>query len=256
MKKKQFMTDNKNKISAVAKLIKESTMTVALTGAGISVESGIDPFRGEKGLWAKYNPEEYAYIDAFYENPAKVWQMLKELLAIIIFSKPNNGHVGLAQLEEMGYLSSIITQNVDGLHQAAGSRNVIEFHGNNRWLLCIECSNRYETDPDIIKNIPPRCECGGILRPDVVFFGEAIPQKAMVKAYANAKSCDVMLVIGTSAIVSPASEIPLVAKDSGAKIIEINPEPTPLTDQVANLTIYEKAGTTIPMIVSELKKKS
>ena len=250
------MADEKNKILTVAKLIKESSMTVALTGAGISVESGIDPFRGEKGLWAKYSPEEYAYIDAFYENPAKVWQMLSELLGIIISSKPNNGHTGLADLEEMGYLSSIITQNVDGLHQAAGSRNVIEFHGNNCWLLCIECSKRYETGPDIIKNIPPHCECGGILRPDVVFFGEAIPQKAMVKAYANAKSCDLMLVIGTSAIVSPASEIPLVAKESGAKIIEINPEPTPLTDQAADLTIYEKAGTAIPLIVNELKKFS
>jgi len=250
------MFKTREKITTLAKLIKEAQKTVALTGAGISVESGIDPFRGKNGIWAKYDPEEYAHIDSFYENPAKIWQMLKELLTVIISAKPNQAHIGLAKLEEMGYLNSIITQNVDGLHQAAGSKNVIEFHGNNRWLICLECNKRYKTNPDIINTIPPFCQCSGILRPDVVFFGEPIPQDAMVKATQKAKSCDLMLVIGTSAIVSPASEIPVLAKDNGAKIVEINPEPTPLTGEIADLTIHEKAGTAIPLLINELEKIS
>ena len=247
------MSETKEKIIALAKLIKKARKTVALTGAGISVESGIDPFRGKNGIWAKYDPEEYAYIDAFIKNPAKVWQMLKELLTVIIAAKPNDGHKGLARLEETGYLDSIITQNVDGLHQAAGSKNVIEFHGNNMWLVCLECNERFKTNPEIIEKIPPRCHCRGVLRPDVVFFGEPIPYHATVEATAKAESCDLMLVIGTSAIVSPASEIPILAKNNGARIVEINPEPTPLTFQIADFSIHEKAGIAIPKIVEEIE---
>ena len=239
--------------SKIAHLLNNSKKTVVLTGAGISAESGIDPFRGKDGLWARYDPEEYAYIDSFLKDPAKVWKMIKELTEIILNASPNPGHYSLAELEEMGFLSSVITQNIDGLHQAAGSRNVIEFHGNNRSLLCLACNKKYVPDLKLLETLPPLCRCGGILRPDVVFFGEQIPIHALLSAQKEAESCDLMLVIGTSALVSPASEIPLQAKVNGAKIIEINPEETPLTHSVSDFSIRGTAGTVLPKVVEELK---
>ena len=216
-------------IASVASFIKKAKKISALTGAGISAESGIPPFRGNNGIWEKYEPEEYAHIDSFMKNPAKVWQMIRELIDMIFEAVPNKGHLCLSEMEKTGHLHSIITQNVDGLHQSAGSRKVIEFHGNNMFLLCMKCGGKIKTEKEIYREIPPLCHCGGILRPDVVFFGEPIPQRAITKSYAEAESCDVMLVIGTSAIVTPAADIPVIAKGKGAKIIEINTESTPLT---------------------------
>src|SRR4030066_1139896 len=192
---------NQQLIQRAAEDILRSPKTIAFTGAGISVESGIPDFRSAEGLWQKYDPEEYAHIHAFYSDPDKVWLMLKDMFTLVMTAKPNPAHIGLAELEQMGLLDSIITQNVDGLHQAAGSKNVIEFHGNNMWLVCLECNERFKTNPEIIEKIPPRCHCRGVLRPDVVFFGEPIPYHATVEATAKAESCDLMLVIGTSAIV-------------------------------------------------------
>ena len=240
------------KIISAALLIKKAKKVSALTGAGISAESGIAPFRGSNGIWKKYDPEEYAHIDSFMNNPAKVWKMISELLDIIFKAEPNKGHLCLSAMEKSGCLYSIITQNVDGLHQAAGSRNVIEFHGNNMLLICMACGKKIKTEKEIYRKIPPLCPCGGILRPDVVFFGEPIPQRAITESFAEAKSCDVMLVIGTSAVVTPAAEIPIIAKENGAKIIEINIESTPLTDAVANISIFGKAGEILPEIVKNL----
>lgn len=241
-------------IKRAAKDIYHSKKTVAFTGAGISVESGIPAFRGGQGLWEKYDPEEYAHIEAFRVNPAKVWLMLKEMFTLILSAKPNPAHLGLAELERMGFLSSVITQNVDGLHQAAGSTNVIEYHGSHRTLSCLECGNHVEGTALSERDLPARCpRCGSLLKPDVVFFGEPIPWKAQILSTNACRSCSTLLVIGTSALVYPAAHLPMTAKESGATIVEINREPTPLTDGVSDYLIRGSAGEIIPALVQEIK---
>ena len=232
-----------------------SKNVVALTGAGISVESGIPPFRGKGGLWERFDPMEYAHIDAFMKNPAKVWDVLiKEMKGIIDNARPNDAHKGLARLEKLGILKTIITQNVDGLHQMAGNKDVIEFHGNFAWQRCMKCKNRCETTKIDIGQIPPRCECGGIYKPECIFFGEMIPPQCLRRSEAAASTCDIMLVIGTSAGVQPAASIPLIAKQAGAKIIEINLERTPLTIENSDYIIMGKAGEIMKTLISEIER--
>jgi NAD-dependent deacetylase len=227
---------------------------VALTGAGISVESGIAPFRGKGGLWEKYDPMEVAHIDSFMRDPARVWSLLiKDMKETLDTASPNDAHKGLATLETMGKLSTVITQNIDGLHQAAGNTDVIEFHGSFARQRCMDCSQFYDTREVDISEIPPRCSCGGILRPDAVFFGEMIPQDAMWRSRQAASDCDLMLVVGTSAVVQPAALMPVYAKESGAKIIEINPEKTPLTREISDYLIMGKAGEIMNGIISQLE---
>ncbi len=235
-----------------AQAIRTARKTVALTGAGISAESGIPTFRDPSSLWDRYDPEEYATIDAFHRNPAKIWQMMKDFTALKT-ARPNPGHVGLAQLEHMGLLHCIITQNVDNLHQAAGSRHVIEFHGNMRQVICQQCGQVLPMEEISLDTLPPYCGCGGVFKPAGVFFGEPIPPQALARAYAEARTCDLMLVIGTSAVVYPAADMPWVAKEAGARVIEINPERTDLTGQITDLIIQEKAGVVIPQILAEIK---
>jgi NAD-dependent deacetylase len=242
-------------IQRAAKDILHSKKTIAFTGAGISVESGIPDFRGAQGLWQKYDPEEYAHIQAFYSNPDKVWLMIKEMFSLIMAAKPNPAHMGLAELERMGLLSSVITQNVDGLHQAAGNTNVIEFHGTHRTLSCLKCSTKIEGTSLTLEDLPPRCSrCSSLLKPDVVFFGEPIPWEAQIMSFKESKSCKAVLVIGTSAVVYPAATIPITAKERGAIVIEINTEPTPLTNEISDYLIAGSAGEIIPAIVEEVKK--
>ena len=227
---------------------------VALTGAGISTESGIPPFRGKGGLWERFDPMEIAHIDAFMRDPAKVWNLLvKEMKKIVDSAMPNDGHKGLVKLEEMGKLKTVITQNIDGLHQAAGNTDVIEFHGNFAWQRCMDCSRKYETSKVDVSVIPPRCDCGGILRPDAVFFGEMIPTDAMWRSRQAASDCDLMLVVGTSAIVQPACLMPVYAKQNGAKVVEINPERTPLTGEFSDYLIMGKAGDVMNRIVAAME---
>jgi NAD-dependent deacetylase len=227
----------------------------ALTGAGISIESGIPPFRGKGGLWERFDPMEFAHIDAFIRDPAKVWKVLvREMKEVVDRAKPNDGHKGLAKLEARDKLKTIITQNIDGLHQAAGNTDVIEYHGTFAWQRCMDCDQKYETRKVDISEIPPRCECGGILRPDAVFFGELIPAEAMSRSMQAAADCDLMLVVGTSAVVQPAAMIPLIAKDNGAKIVEINPERTPLTDDISDYLIMGEAGEVMNRIVAAMEK--
>jgi len=227
---------------------------VALTGAGISVESGIAPFRGKGGLWEKYDPMEVAHIDAFMRNPARVWSLLvKDMKETLDTASPNDGHKGLAKLEKMGKLSTVITQNIDGLHQAAGNTDVIEFHGSFARQRCMDCSRKHDTRAVDISEIPPRCRCGGILRPDAVFFGEMIPQDAMWRSQQAASNCDLMLVVGTSAVVQPAALMPVYAKESGAKIIEINPEKTPLTREISDYLIMGQAGDVMNRIIFQME---
>jgi NAD-dependent deacetylase len=169
-------------------------------------------------------------------------------------ARPNDGHKGLVKLEQMGKLKTVITQNVDGLHQMAGNSDVIEFHGNFAWQRCVECNKRYETKKVDVSEIPPRCECNGILRPNAVFFGEMIPTDALWRSREIASDCDVMLVVGTSAMVQPASLMPVIAKESGAKVIEINPAPTPLTGEISDYLIKSKAGEAMNQIIQELER--
>lgn len=247
---------NRELTRRAAEEIVRGKKVVALTGAGISVESGIPSFRGKSdGLWNRYDPEEYADISSFHRNPAKVWKMLRELQFMIRGARPNAGHLGLAKLEEMGYLRVIITQNVDGLHQEAGNKEVVEFHGNNRWLVCLDCQRRYPSHSISLETLPPRCQCQGVLKPDAVFFGEPIPLEALYRAREESFSCKVMLVIGTSAQVYPAADMPFLAKRSGAKVIEINPEETPLTGSVSDYFIEGSAGEVMPLLIEEIEKR-
>ena len=226
----------------------------ALTGAGISNESGIPPFRGKGGLWERFDPMEFAHIDALRRDPAKVWRVLvKEMKEILDRAKPNDAHKGLVKLEARDKLKTIITQNIDGLHQAAGNSNVIEFHGSFAWQRCMDCNKKYETRKVDVSEIPPRCECSGILRPDAVFFGEVIPEDAMWRSKQAAIDCDLMLVVGTSAVVQPASMMPVIAKNSGAKIVEINPERTPLTHDISDYLIMGKAGEVMNQIIDAME---
>jgi NAD-dependent deacetylase len=242
-------------IRQAAKDLAAAGNVAALTGAGISIESGIPPFRGKGGLWERFDPMEFAHIDALMRDPTKVWKVLiKEMKEILDRAEPNNGHKGLAKLEARDKLKTIITQNVDGLHQAAGNTDVIEYHGTFAWQRCMDCSKKYETRNVDVSRIPPRCDCGGILRPDAVFFGEMIPAEALWRSRLAATDCDLMLVVGTSAVVQPAAMIPVIAKESGAKIVEINPERTPLTVEVSDYLIMGEAGEVIHQILDAMEK--
>lgn len=231
-----------------------SKCAVALTGAGISVESGIPPFRGKGGIWERVDPMEFGHIDTFEQDPGKVWRVLiRDLKEIIDRAAPNDGHKGLARLEAMGLLTAVITQNVDGLHQMAGNREVLEFHGNCAWQRCMDCGGKTRTQEVDISRLPPVCACGGVLRPDWVFFGEAIPAPALQRSRQLAMRCDIMLVVGTSATVHPAATMPLIARQTGAKVIEINPERTPLTGSISDYLIQGRAGEVLSALVSELE---
>lgn len=237
-------------------ILANAKRAVALTGAGISVESGIPPFRGKGGLWEKIDPMKYAHIDAFLDDPESVWDVLiRNMKSVLDKARPNAGHTGLADLERLGILKTVITQNVDGLHQKAGSGDVIEFHGNFAWQRCQACDWRIETARVDLSEIPPRCRCGGILRPDCVFFGEMIPHRELLRSQEVSSTCDVMLVIGTSATVQPAATMPYIARDNGATVIEINPEPTPLTPRISNLPLMGGAASVLPRLVAAIRKR-
>jgi NAD-dependent deacetylase len=239
---------------AAIKLAK-SRHAVALTGAGISVESGIPDFRSAGGLWSRYDPMEYGHIESFRVNPAKVWKMILEMDKMLTRAQPNQAHATLAELENRGIMKAVVTQNVDSLHQRAGSRMVVEFHGHNRTYRCDWCRKQVDRESMSFDVLPPLCACGGPMRPEFVFFGEDIPPKAHSLAMAAAEKCDLMLVVGTSATVAPASYLPVIAKGRGAFILEINPAVTALTDQMTDLHIPESAGKALPAILAALDEK-
>ena len=239
-------------IGQAAEIIMDSKFTMALTGAGISVESGIPDFRSADGLWAKFDPAEYASIHSFRAKPEMVWEMLREMDKVVGQAKPNKAHLGMGKLEKMGYLHYIITQNIDNLHQMGGAKNVIEYHGNSSTLSCLWCGKRYKSE-EKRDEYPPRCECQKILKPDVVFFGEAIPEYALNQSFQLASSAQALMVVGTSAVVSPANTIPTIAKQNGAKIIEINTERTHLTDSLTDIFLQGGAGKVISDLVEAVK---
>lgn len=244
-----------DKIEEAAEIIVGSKLTLALSGAGISVESGIPDFRSADGLWSRFDPGEYATISAFRSNPEKVWEMLREMDGVVSRAKPNKAHIGLGELESLGYLHYIITQNIDNLHQEGGAKKVIEYHGNSSTLSCLWCGKRYSAE-EIRQEYPPRCECGRILKPDVVFFGEAIPPDALNQSFKLASQAQALLVVGTSAAVSPANTIPNIAKQNGAKVVEINKERTHLTDFVTDVFLQGKAGDIVPSLVEAVRRKT
>ncbi len=223
-----------------------------LTGAGISAESGIPTFRGKDGLWNKYDPTELATPEAFKRDPKLVWEWYDWRRQLIAKAEPNEGHKVLAQMEENFPDFWLVTQNVDGLHQRAGSKKVIELHGNIWKVRCIGCGKEDYDYRAPLPEIPPECDsCGGLLRPGVVWFGESLPVDALQRAYELSEDADVFIVVGTSAQVYPAAELPFVAKRRGAKLIEVNPEETPVTPY-ADVSIRESASTGLRKVLELL----
>ncbi|HYA01713.1 MAG TPA: NAD-dependent deacylase [Syntrophobacteria bacterium] len=243
---------NEEMIGKAARMICESRLTLALTGAGISVDSGIPDFRSPGGLWDRYDPAEYGTIWAFHANPVKVWHMIREMSEMVNRAKPNPAHLGLAQLQHLGLLHTIITQNIDSLHQRAGASRVIEYHGSSRTLSCLACGRRFKAE-ETAGEVPPRCACTEILKPDVVFFGELIPVEALRESQHLASSCDTLVVVGTSAQVAPANTLPETAKLGGARIIEINVQPTVLTSSFTDIFLQGKAGAMVARLVEEVQ---
>ncbi|MBW2525577.1 MAG: NAD-dependent deacylase [Deltaproteobacteria bacterium] len=227
---------------------------VALTGAGISVPSGIPDFRSSGGLWERFDPMEYATIDAFLSDPDKVWRMLVELDDLVTHARPNPAHRALAELEQLGVLDGIVTQNVDNLHQDAGSTQVVEFHGNGSRLVCLACEKGYDVSDRELLGMPPRCSCGKLLKPDVVLFGEAIPERAFAGSQELTATCAVLLVVGTSATVMPCALIPRLAMRVGAMVVEVNVENTELSP-ICDVTLRGDAAETLPALVESVRSK-
>ncbi len=245
------------KLQVAVKLINNNQHITVFTGAGISVESGIPPFRGENGLWEKYDPY-FLNINYFMKNPKKSWELNKELFySMLTDCKPNKAHEVVAKLEKRGYVDTVITQNIDNLHQEAGSENVYEFHGTYKRLVCVECGKKYEFKEDYLKDMPPRCNnCDGILKPDYIFFGEGIPQKAYQASIKESKEAGLFIVIGTTGEVTPASLIPEMASRNGADIIEVNTKKSSYTDSITDVFLQGKATEMMDKIYNLLKKNN
>jgi NAD-dependent deacetylase len=235
----------------VAELLLTLKNCVVLTGAGISAESGIPTFRSKDGLWEKYDPMVYASIEVFRRDPSKYWQIRGDFIRNYDTYTPNAAHRALVELEQMGIVRRVITQNIDGLHRKAGSRKVIEIHGSLREIICQRCGRNYLA-PNIPEGNPPHCECGGVLKPNTVLFGEQLPPEALEVAIRESSTCRVMLVIGTSAVVYPAARLPVVAKQHGAIIVEINIE---RASPDADHFVLEKAGTAMARILEAIKSR-
>lgn len=223
---------------------------VISTGAGVSAESGVPTFRGDGGIWEKMNPQEMASVDGFMKNPDLVWQWYQHRREIKNNVKPNRGHEAIAELENRFDYFTLITQNIDGLHTIAGSRNILELHGNISRNKCLDCQKMYEPEVDLNDGLP-YCECGGMIRPDVVWFGEMLPQDILDKAFADSEACELFISVGTSAIVQPAASLPLAAARSGAYVLEINLESTSLTSSV-DLFLQGKSGEILPRLLENI----
>lgn len=249
---------NEDRIKQAAQMIINSKSTIALTGAGVSTKSGIPDFRGPSGLWTKVDPSKFASINGFLSDPKAWWEMALELAPTILNAKPNPAHTKLAELEKLGLLDGVITQNVDGLHQQAGSQQVIEVHGSLFSGTCTVCHfkvGRKHLEHAMKKRkIPVMCpSCGGLVKLDTVFFGEALPQKELAQAIEIARTCQLMLAIGSYLVVYPIASLPTIAQQSGAKLIIINQEPTPF-DPEADLVFTAEAGETLTAIVEMVQK--
>ncbi|MFQ5798642.1 MAG: NAD-dependent deacetylase [Bacteroidota bacterium] len=234
--------------------LREARCFVAFTGAGMSAESGVSTFRGEDGIWKKFKPEELANLGAFIRNPELVWEWYAHRKKILSTVQPNPGHYALAEMENLFQEMHVITQNIDNLHDRAGSQRVYELHGNVERNYCIDCRTPFTNEQLNLEEGVPRCGgCGGLIRPDVVWFGELIPVDAWERSVEACERADLFFCIGTSGIVYPAASLPGIARRSGAYVVEINPEYTMLSHSVDE-TLIGKAGEILPKIVSLLKK--
>lgn len=244
-----------NELGPLLALLDRTTRVAVLTGSGISAESGIPTFRGEHGLWKQFRAEELATLEAFERDPMLVWEWYDWRRGIIGRAEPNEGHRTISAWQDVFPSFSLITQNIDGLHERAGSRDPVELHGNIWKLRCLREGTVTESREVPLHSLPPLCPaCGAMLRPHVVWFGEALEGRVLDEAFQRSASCDVMFVVGTSAIVHPAASLPLAAADSGAKIVEVNPDPTPLS-RTADFIFRGKAGQILPVIQQKLIQK-
>jgi NAD-dependent deacetylase len=234
-------------------LLKTADSVCVLTGAGISAESGVATFRGTNGLWSKLKPEELADFDAFLRNPDIVWEWYNQRKQIIEEVKPNAAHFALAEMEKLVKDFTLTTQNIDNLHIRAGSKHVLELHGNLERSYCVGCG-KFVPDVTVTKEnkIPHCADCGGVIRPDVVWFGEMLPQDVLEEATRAAERCDLFLTIGTSAVVYPAAGLPLTARNNGAYVVEINLEKTEISHMV-NESLIGKAGEILPQLAEIMK---
>jgi NAD-dependent deacetylase len=249
-----------NRINDAVELIRHSRYMVAFTGAGHSTASGIPDFRSpDSGVWERHNPMLVASIWSFRLNPKSFFDWIRPLANTLLNARPNPAHVALSDLEQMGYLKTIVTQNIDNLHQKAGSRHVLELHGHLRQATCIRCYTEVDVDPAVEQFIHegkvPRCECGGVLKPNVILFGEELPIHVFNQAIDEARRCDLVLVAGSSLVVTPAADIPFRAVDSGARSIIVNFQPTAF-DSRADVVIHDDVATVLPSIVQALEAKA
>ena len=240
------MTD----LDRVRTLVREARSIVAMTGAGISAESGVPTFRGPGGLWKNFKPEELATTEAFDRDPRLVWEWYDWRRGLIAAAKPNLGHYALVTLEKRVPEFALVTQNVDGLHALAGSRRVLEVHGNLWRTRCLSCRETREHRESPLPRIPPRCGCEGLLRPDVVWFGEPLPLDVVKAATKALETCDLMLVVGTSGVVQPAASFGDRALARGVPMVEVNPEPTPLSAGCAH-ALRGPAAEILPQLIRD-----
>ncbi len=239
---------------SLADSLRRAGHVMVLTGAGCSAESGVPTFReAQTGLWAQYEPEKLATPGAFQQDPQLVWEWYVWRRALVAQASPNPGHYALAALAALVPKLTLATQNVDGLHQAAGSREVLELHGSISRILCFDCGAPDDGWRDDQGKAPLCAVCGGRLRPDVVWFGENLPRNVLVAAGAAAADCDLFLSVGTSAVVQPAASLPVAAKESGAVVVEINPNPTPLTSLV-DYHLEGPSGELLPALVAAMRQ--
>lgn len=224
---------------------------VFVTGAGMSQESGIPTFRGKDGLWRNYDAMKLATIDAFYEDPKLVWEWYNERRSNIFAAQPNQGHKAVAELEKYAEVI-VLTQNIDGLHQKAGSTRVLELHGSIVKIKCTVCDFKDEIMTEFSK-VPPLCKCGNMLRPDVVWFGESLPQDVWKQAMIYANECDLMVIAGTSLVVSPANTLPIYAKQNNAILMEVNPQETEMSSEM-DVIIRNTSAIALPEFVNMFQK--
>jgi NAD-dependent deacetylase len=236
-------------VEAVRALLASARSIVVLTGAGISAESGVPTFRGPGGLWREYRAEDLATPEAFSNDPRLVWEWYDWRRQKISPAKPNLGHYALVTLEKRAPDLTLITQNVDGLHPVAGTRNLLEIHGNLWRTRCLSCGDVRDNRETPLARIPPRCSCEGLLRPDVVWFGEPLPYDLLKRAIRAVEACDLMLVVGTSGLVQPAASMADTALARGMPVVEINLDPTPLSDR-ATYALHGKAGEILPRLIA------
>ncbi len=236
-------------------MIERTNRIVAFTGAGISAESGIPTYRGADGVWNKYDPDKYANVNYFFRDPTYYWNFFRDVrYRVLKAAEPNEGHKALARLERLGCLAAVITQNIDGLHQSAGSSNVLELHGNTSRIGCLNCGADYSIDEvyqQLETQLPPTCRiCGGMLKPRVVMFGEALPAETLEQASQESGRCDLFISVGSSLVVQPAASMPVIAKRAGAALVIVNQDATPLDNQ-ADLVIRESASKVLSGAVGE-----